>query len=889
MTKLKNSINQAKTLYKNHQWQGRLLLTTFIILVVLLLIRASLSYTIIYSTVYWLNKQDISAHIDDISINIRKGTFTVSGASGTREGISVFNIGKASIDWAWRPLQKKTIHIRSIGLDDFKLDIEQYPDAIVIAGIVLKDEAGAEQQPAAEEDSVDWGTSLNRIDFTDVGFCFKRFEAAHANAGDSDTLIDYCGDIDKLTWSGDFQLGGADTGQQASGFALAVEGTLKISHLGLLNNKLEGMLVSIDDSALTNIKVLDINDIKLDSLHLSRLVLLQGAGHSRHKHAVAIEELKLGGIDARNTNTLSINTISVTRPAISMARDATGKFKYEQWLPPSEASSESETIEVQDETADEAAFNIRLGSINISEPEICFQQAASDQARLQALDYCLNLAAGNWKGNIAVQTPAGAQALSLSAAGDLDISGLVTSNKLLDRDLLTFDKLAIRGIDVKSLDDIAFGQLDLDNLNGLELIETEDSHTTSLAHLGITTLSYSNNAIAIETAALKDLGLHIILNKDGSMDFQKWKPATTEPESATQESKAGTETKPLKFKIGKFTLDSNRIIGFTDLSVTPGMQAGVKQLHFSISKLDTEKPQQQSPLELSAETTRHGTIELKGVAMPFESKPSFDATGKITGFNLRVVSPRAEQAIGHIIKSGQMDADLTLLSEQGQLNSNIALVLHHFNLKAKSKEDAAELDATFGMPINQSLKLLKDKKDRIKLDIPITGDINNPEFDPTDAIIKATAKATTVTLITFYTPYGLAYAGGNILFDLATALNFDPLLFEPGSSSLTDAHTEQLGKLGSLLTERPAVHLTLCGFTNLKDRETMFTEIIDKEKIKPPSKERLQKLDQLGNERQQKVKDHLVTNGKIEHNRLILCAPEHNDDTDSIAGVEISI
>ena len=237
-----------------------------------------------------------------------------------------------------------------------------------------------------------------------------------------------------------------------------------------------------------------------------------------------------------------------------------------------------------------------------------------------------------------------------------------------------------------------------------------------------------------------------------------------------------------------------------------------------------------------------------------------------------------------------MDADLKLLSDKGQLDSSISLVLYHFNLKAKSKEDAAELDKKFGMPINQSLMLLKDKKDRIKLKIPITGDINNPEFDPTDAIIKATAKATTVTLVTFYTPYGLAYAGGNVLFNLATGMNFDPMVFDPGSSRLTSAHESQLSKLTELLTERPGIHLVLCGSTNLGDRDKLFSEIIDPKKAPPPpSAERLQQLKQLAMERQENVKNHLVTQGKIAHNRLILCEPEHSDQADAIAGVEISI
>jgi len=128
------------------------------------------------------------------------------------------------------------------------------------------------------------------------------------------------------------------------------------------------------------------------------------------------------------------------------------------------------------------------------------------------------------------------------------------------------------------------------------------------------------------------------------------------------------------------------------------------------------------------------------------------------------------------------------------------------------------------------------------------------------------------------------------LFNLATAMNFDPLVFEPGSSKLTSAHQAQLAKLAELLVERPAVHLTLCGFTNIKDRDKLFSEIIDPKKTpKPPSAERLKQLKQLAGGRQQNTKDQLVTVGKITHDRLILCEPEHSDDAESLGGVEISI
>jgi outer membrane protein OmpA-like peptidoglycan-associated protein len=237
-----------------------------------------------------------------------------------------------------------------------------------------------------------------------------------------------------------------------------------------------------------------------------------------------------------------------------------------------------------------------------------------------------------------------------------------------------------------------------------------------------------------------------------------------------------------------------------------------------------------------------------------------------------------------------------LKADNGVLDSNIALSLYHFQMKSVSKEDAAKLDEMFGMPLNQTLVLLRDKDDSIHLDIPITGDVNNPNFEPMDAIIKATSKAATVTLITFYTPYGLIYAGGNIALNLATALNFDPIEFDPGSTELQTNSKEQLDGLSKLLTEKPQVHLTLCGITNKQDVFALYPELKPKKenadktnKDAPLTKEQTLKLDQLARDRQVNSKNYLIKQHNIDHSRLILCAPEHKDNDENISGVEINI
>jgi hypothetical protein len=191
--------------------------------------------------------------------------------------------------------------------------------------------------------------------------------------------------------------------------------------------------------------------------------------------------------------------------------------------------------------------------------------------------------------------------------------------------------------------------------------------------------------------------------------------------------------------------------------------------------------------------------------------------------------------------------------------------------------------------------MLRDKDDSIHLDIPITGDVNNPEFNPMDAIVKATTKAATVTLITFYTPYGLVYAGGNVLFDLATAMNFDPIAFDAGSAELPDDGKKQLAKLAKLLTEKPQIHLSLCGMTNKEDVYVLFPaqkKPVDKDKtnITPMvTKDQKLALENLATDRQIASKNYLMKELSITHDRLILCEPEYQMDGEAFSGVEINI
>ena len=149
---------------------------------------------------------------------------------------------------------------------------------------------------------------------------------------------------------------------------------------------------------------------------------------------------------------------------------------------------------------------------------------------------------------------------------------------------------------------------------------------------------------------------------------------------------------------------------------------------------------------------------------------------------------------------------------------------------------------------------------------------------------KVSAKAVRAAVINYYSPLGMLSLAGT-LFDLATALRFEPVAFEPGEALLDNSDKQQLDKLVNMLAERPHVHLIVCGVSTQADRFAWFGEDTGTEPDNDDtntsattsrlSEPQLARLDALARERSNVVKAYLVEEKQINPQRLIVCTPKH--------------
>lgn len=543
-------------------------------------------------------------------------------------------------------------------------------------------------------------------------------------------------------------------------------------------------------------------------------------------------------------------------------------------------NSTTETDRRQEPAADWVAV---LDKIKLSNFNFCYRDKNQ-----QEFDYCTSFAELSWQGHFYFDLAKLSDShIPLYTLGDIELVKLDAYNNYLGRSFIQLDSLSVKKLDFETLKKLRIDQITFSELNVMQRTQDEQpAHINHLQQFSITDLLLEQLS-QLHIKQVDILGHQVLIqkNNDSSFEFEDWVVTTV---SSTTTTEPDSEQQTFSYQIDVVNYETDNTIRYLDNSLKERFHVELGDTTLHVGNINSSKPEQPSKLHYQSRYDEHGVIKFDGTATPLADKPGFDIDGKLEGLDLRGLSALTSNSIGHTIKSGQLDATLTLKAEQSVLDSNIGLTLHQFELKASSKEDANKLDAEFGLPLNTSLSLLRDRDNSIQLSIPITGNLQNPDFDPNDAIKKATSKAITAAVLNYYTPIGLVIAADS-LFSLATALRFEPIEFESGSAQLSDTAITELGKLTQLLNERPGVRLTLCGLSNTADRVHLHSDTANQTADNLNlSAEQKHSLEELAEKRAATIKQLMIEQG-TDASRLILCAPEHIESNDAISGVTISI
>ena len=620
---------------------------------------------------------------------------------------------------------------------------------------------------------------------------------------------------------------------------------------------------------------------------------------------LALGQLELGwSWDALTENRLRIESLRLDGLDLEILQGEDGGMTI-AGIDLSTPAEQTQAAETHDGPAEPLAWKLELARFAMTGTRVCYRAPTP-------VDYCNRLQHLAWNGELAFDlAELEGDALPLSASGDLTLADFESRSNVLSRALANFQRFAVEEIVIDTDAAIAVGSVTLESLKLFERVSKDDSpFIQQVDKLTIRDTRLANGQL-LTIAEIEVLGnaTELVKSESDGFELDAWLAALGRPPQAdaapadasdstaagieasaptnSEEAAATTPAEPFAFSLDRFVFRTEKPLQYRDLSLGKPFTLGISTTELVLEKLDSRASEQLSTITYQAKLDGDSLFKLEGTATPLAEKISFDIDGEIRALDLRRLSPFTAASIGHTIKSGQLDADIDLQAEQAIMNGKIDLVLYRFDLQPLSEADAAEMEKEFGFPLGVSLSLLKNRQGNIELAIPLSGDLENPDFGTGKIVSRELSKAITSAVLTFYTPFGMVTAA-DALFSLATALKFEPVVFEPGESEIGEAEIGDLDKIAALMQERPGIQLRVCPYTNSADRADLLptTATTAAEDLKLVSSQ-LALLSELGEARFAAVEKYLVEKG-ADAARVIPCAPSH-EEGEGLGGVEISI
>lgn len=410
----------------------------------------------------------------------------------------------------------------------------------------------------------------------------------------------------------------------------------------------------------------------------------------------------------------------------------------------------------------------------------------------------------------------------LKAAGQLRLTPLAAQLQVDARDLdlrpaqaylAPFIRLELRSgqldgalkIDLKGGERLALqvdGRATVKQLHTLDTLRNRD--LVKWRQLTLENFSYRHGEqLSIERIVLEQPYTRFIVNENLSTNIgelliapREEQPAQALQKNRTQPTQKPTD-QPLGLHIGALEIKDGSA-NFADFSLEPNFATTIQQLNGRIGTLDNRRPEP-AMMDLKGKVDRYAPVSIKGSLNPFDPLESLDIATRFQRVELTTLTPYSGKFAGYRIRKGRLNLDLHYRIDKGKLNAENSLVLEQLQLGEQvDSPDAVDL------PIRLAVALLKDRQGRIAIDLPVKGDLNNPEFRVMPIVWQ-----TLRNLVMRATQAPFKFIAG--LVDGEADLS--QVAFRPGSSELDATAQRNLSILGKALKERPQLRLEVEGMS----------------------------------------------------------------------------
>ena len=366
---------------------------------------------------------------------------------------------------------------------------------------------------------------------------------------------------------------------------------------------------------------------------------------------------------------------------------------------------------------------------------------------------------------------------------------------LIDAGLHINGKVSIAGLD-QDKPDIKFkGAAGIDHLLTRDQILHKDFIKWSgltLTDMDIDVLPqrYTATALLIDKPYVR-----VTIKKDKTTNFANLIIHNKSNEQ-TQTNAANTTSSsasPVYFKLDKIQVTDGSS-DFADLSLILPFAAEIKSLDGGASGLSSDK-KSIIKMTLAGNAYDLAPVNIKGEISPYLG--DFNVVINFNDLPMPLVSPYMVQFAGYKVEKGQMTLGLKYNVIHNDLTASNTILINQFELG-----DRVENPNAVSMPLKLAVALMKDSDGKIKIEVPISGSLDDPKFSISalvkDAFLNMLSKVVTA-------PFRVLGSLLNSKEDLST------ISFPAGQSYLTKPQQAKLDSLAIALKAKPSLTLDIKG------------------------------------------------------------------------------
>ena len=390
-------------------------------------------------------------------------------------------------------------------------------------------------------------------------------------------------------------------------------------------------------------------------------------------------------------------------------------------------------------------------------------------------------------------------------------TNLKISNFNLKKDVITIGQILLKE-----------PKIDILNMESKLKIEAKN------INLDLKKLISKENFFKIEKTNLNNPHISIILPKNIQTKGEIENSDLTKQEA----DKKVENKKTTRLNLGPINI-KNMTLDFEDKNLAIPFKTTISKLKGAVSAVKN-RADSTSNLEINGVVDNYGVAKITGIVNPNNIKLLTDVNMKFKNISMKNFTPYTAKFVGRAIKDGKLELDLNYNISESNLKAKNSIIIKKLELGEKiESKDAVSL------PLDLAITLLEDSSNTIDLNLPVSGNVDDPEFSIAAIVWKAFVNLITKAITA---PFSLIGSLFNFSEDEINSVDFN--LKE---SEITPIQKETLDKIALILNSKKEFAISF---------SPSFDEKNEKEKI--------------ANQRALNIQKYLIEEKSIDKKQVVL-------------------